>query len=695
MSLTKENLVQKFLGLLVFFLGATVVLGWLIHVPSMVTFLPGSLPMVFNTGLCFAIAGLGLCVPSAKTLRNEVIRTGAGLIIIILCSASFVEHLADINFGIDLASLHNWYQYGNVRPGRMAPNTAFGFITMGMALLLLGRVTTQLRAICLLLLTYLLLAIGLTGLAGYALGPDLLFGWALSARMALHTAGGMLIATAAIGFSWQQSGWYRAQTLMHEEQKIAFSSTAMLIVATIIAGLTGFVTQQQTLQTALEQNLQTIVESRATAYHFLIKEGLANVRIALFGDQLITAARQLLAAADNPQAQQHFATATQAVSGSTFSAIVLLNKSRQPISVTGEFDNHRVVVVPITAPFPTTLGWSAGRYKLHTEVPVTIDGQPAGVILLEQTLTDFQKTVLGVDEQNSSKEIVICASQGDQLDCYPSVKSQQPFFISRNDLSGKNLPITHGIAGETGIVESIDYRGNNVDAAYTSLGSGFGLVVKTNTVELFSGIRKALEVSALLIAFIALAGATLLQFQLRPLTTRLRETEKRLNKLARFDSLTGLPNRYELNERLENAIRRRHRSGKRLAVLFLDVDHFKAINDTMGHAVGDAVLKEFAERLLLAVRETDTVARLAGDEFVIILEGLNEAVEADTIAQKIIDKVRHDWRIENHQIALTTSIGVACGFANELLPSDLLALADAALYRAKAEGRDTFVVETC
>ena len=153
MSITKENLVQKFLGLLVFLLGSTVVVGWLIHVPSMVTFVPGSLPMVFNTGLCFAIAGIGLCIPSARTTRNEVIRTGAGIFIIALCSASFVEHLVDINFGIDLASLHNWYQYGNVRPGRMAPNTALGFVTMGLALVLLGHVTTRLRAICLLLLT--------------------------------------------------------------------------------------------------------------------------------------------------------------------------------------------------------------------------------------------------------------------------------------------------------------------------------------------------------------------------------------------------------------------------------------------------------------------------------------------------------------------------------------------------------------
>ena len=695
MSITKENLVQKFLGLLVFFLGATVVLGWLIHVPQMVTFFPGSLPMVFNTGLCFAVAGLGLCVPSARTLRNEVIRTSAGLFIIALCSLSFIEHALDINFGIDFASLHEWLRYGNVRPGRMAPNTALGFVTMGLALLLLGRITNRFRAICLLLLTYLLLAIGLTGLAGYALGPDLLFGWAASARMALHTAAGMLIATAAIGFSWQQSGWYRAQSLLQEEQKIAFSSTAMLVVATLIAGLTGFVTQQQALQTALQQSLQETAEGRANAYRFLIRESVSNIGIALYGDRLVGAASKLLAAVDDPQAQANFTHTASAISGGIFSAITLLDINRQPLNIFGEFDDHRLVVVPIAAPLRTTLGWSAARYKVHTEVPVTIAGKTAGFLLLEQTLPDFQKTVLEVDDKNSTKELVICAEERDQLGCYPSVKSKQPFFISRTGLSGKALPITHAIAGETGISESIDYRGNNVFAAYTSLGNGLGLVVKTNTIELYSGIRKALKFSAVLVTLIALGGTMLLRLQLRPLTMRLRETEERLTKLARFDSLTGLPNRYELNERLEKAIRRRHRTGKRLAVLFLDVDHFKAINDTMGHAVGDAVLKEFANRLLLAVRETDTVARLAGDEFVIILESLNEAAEADHVAQKIIDKVRHDWSIDNHHIALTTSIGVACGFANDLLPSDLLALADAALYRAKAEGRNTFVVETC
>ena len=698
MGLSKEHWLQQCLGFLIFSLGSTVVIGWLIHAPALVTFFPGSLPMVFNTGLSFVIAGVALSLPSAPIWRYQIIRTIAGIALVTLCSASFVEHMADINFGIDMASLHAWFQYGNVRPGRMAPNTALGFVVIGLALLLLDHVSTRRRALCLLLLTCVLLAIGLTGLAGYALGPELLFGWAVSARMALHTASGMLLATAAISLSWQQSGWYRSRTLLDEEQKIAFSSTAMLIVATITAGLTGFVTQQQTLQTALQQSLQTEAHDRATTYRFLIRENIANIKIALFGDRLTTAARQLLGAAGSPEiklAEQHFLDVAREVSVGVFSSIVVLDRDMQPVSILGEYDRNRAVVVPIAAALPTTLGWSAGRYKLHTEVPVGVGGRAAGVILLEQTLVDFQKTVLGVDEHDSAGEVVICASPNEQLECYPSAKSLQPFFVSPNDLTGKPLPMTHGIAGETGIIKSLDYRGNNVEAAYVPLGNGLGLVVKKTSTSLYAGIRDALKISTLLMLIIALSGVVLLRFLLRPMTTRLRETETRLTRLARFDSLTGLPNRAELYERLDSALGRRHRSGKRLAVLYLDIDHFKAINDTMGHAIGDAVLKEFSSRLLLSVRSTDTVARLSGDEFVVILEGLNEASEADIIAQKILARVHAELNIEPHHIALTTSIGVACGFARDLVASDLLAMADAALYRAKAQGRDTFVVETC
>lgn len=175
--------------------------------------------------------------------------------------------------------------------------------------------------------------------------------------------------------------------------------------------------------------------------------------------------------------------------------------------------------------------------------------------------------------------------------------------------------------------------------------------------------------------------------------TALKAVERQLSALARFDTLTGLANRYQFNEKLPEAIARTQRVGKAMALMFLDVDHFKAINDGHGHAVGDAVLKEVALRLQHSVRATDTVARLAGDEFVVILENLHGARESQLVARKILAQINRPFVIEGQELAVTMSIGVACHRRGTVAADDLLDRADQALYAAKAAGRNRFQVE--
>ena len=170
----------------------------------------------------------------------------------------------------------------------------------------------------------------------------------------------------------------------------------------------------------------------------------------------------------------------------------------------------------------------------------------------------------------------------------------------------------------------------------------------------------------------------------------LKAVERQLSALARIDALTGLPNRHALNERLAEALARAERSGDLLALMFLDVDHFKDVNDSLGHGVGDRVLQEFAERLRGSVRTTDTVARLGGDEFVIVLEGLGTDVEPLAVAQKIVAQVNRPFVVDGRTLEVTTSIGVAFHRHGNVDPSDLLARADSALYAAKTAGRNTF-----
>jgi diguanylate cyclase (GGDEF)-like protein len=124
--------------------------------------------------------------------------------------------------------------------------------------------------------------------------------------------------------------------------------------------------------------------------------------------------------------------------------------------------------------------------------------------------------------------------------------------------------------------------------------------------------------------------------------------------------------------------------------MFLDVDRFKDINDRLGHGMGDRVLKEFADRLRSSVRTTDTVARLAGDEFVIVLEGLGTDVEPTAVAQKIVAQMNRPFEVDGHVLLVTTSIGVAFHRHGNLDPAALLARADGALYAAKTAGRNTF-----
>ena len=176
--------------------------------------------------------------------------------------------------------------------------------------------------------------------------------------------------------------------------------------------------------------------------------------------------------------------------------------------------------------------------------------------------------------------------------------------------------------------------------------------------------------------------------------TMMKLSENRLTKLARLDSLTDLPNRYFLNELLSAALSRSNHSGTMIIILYLDIDYFKDINDTYGHAIGDAVLIEFAKRLKQCVRVEDTVARLAGDEFVIVIESSDHSDDAQLAAQRISEKTKQPWQFGQHLVHVSTSIGVVCGYPVGSTAADLLDIADKALYEAKREGRNRFKLVT-
>ncbi|MBT4259528.1 MAG: EAL domain-containing protein [Nitrospina sp.] len=172
--------------------------------------------------------------------------------------------------------------------------------------------------------------------------------------------------------------------------------------------------------------------------------------------------------------------------------------------------------------------------------------------------------------------------------------------------------------------------------------------------------------------------------------TEFRQMESKMKRMAFFDALTNLPNRNMINDRIQLALAHSDRNKQKFALLFLDMDDFKTVNDTLGHSVGDELLKQVAIRLTGLLRGEDTVARIGGDEFVVLLSGLKDGNYSTALAERIIETLKPAFKIDEHEIYSSFSIGIA------VYPNDghdvetLYKNADAAMYRAKAQGKNTY-----
>jgi diguanylate cyclase (GGDEF)-like protein len=253
--------------------------------------------------------------------------------------------------------------------------------------------------------------------------------------------------------------------------------------------------------------------------------------------------------------------------------------------------------------------------------------------------------------------------------------------------------------------------GENRIYAYDTIGN-FPLVLSVgmSSKSLITGLRKdffvAVAASSLIAMVLFFNGKyALLSFRkvaesedkhrranenLQAANNALETARESLTRLARIDMLTGLPNRNALYDRLEHALSRSLRDGTEVGCLYMDLDHFKQINDTLGHAGGDELLKQFSARVQSCMRQTDAFARLAGDEFVALIEDRDQPGATKLVASKIVEAMQIPFLIEGRSCAVTASIGLA--IANNRMDDQdsLLRKADVALYRAKREGRNCY-----
>ncbi len=182
----------------------------------------------------------------------------------------------------------------------------------------------------------------------------------------------------------------------------------------------------------------------------------------------------------------------------------------------------------------------------------------------------------------------------------------------------------------------------------------------------------------------------LVRLQVATDITELKDAEKRLKHMATHDPLTGLPNRMLFQERLAESIAHARRTGTDMAILFLDMDAFKVVNDEHGHAVGDQVLKEAAARMHACLRDLDTVARVSGDEFTFILTDLEDSRVSAQVAKRILRAVSAPYQIKDVKVLITASVGISVFDRNDVDADELLSQADQAMYEAKKRGKNGY-----
>jgi diguanylate cyclase (GGDEF)-like protein/PAS domain S-box-containing protein len=236
------------------------------------------------------------------------------------------------------------------------------------------------------------------------------------------------------------------------------------------------------------------------------------------------------------------------------------------------------------------------------------------------------------------------------------------------------------------VMQHPDFR-RGPAAARAGLHSAFGFPILAGTqplgvMEFYS--REMKQPDAALLQMVRAIGSQIGQFIQR------KQAEDKLAHLAQFDTVTGLPNRYLFNDRLSQTLVQAKRNDWSIGVLFVDLDRFKAINDTYGHAAGDTLLRQVAARLRACVRAGDTVGRLSGDEFAVALTNLAKAEDAGLVAQKIVDALAEPFTPDGHQAYVTGSVGIALFPADGEEPDVLVKNADTAMYRAKQIGRNNY-----
>lgn len=470
-----------------------------------------------------------------------------------------------------------------------------------------------------------------------------------------------------------------------EGRKILFSSGLILLLVAVISAIVGFSVFASQSQRVLKQDLQETLEARANSFEEDLNRSLSEVN-ALLANPIFKATLV------QPSSASSHGTLDALLSSRGFSSVKISNANQEVLYASGKAISGETFSTPLKLLYKAKLFWLNG-WTLQLDAPIKAKNKILGVLRIEWPLKNANHFYSYHGDLSTTSKIKVCASGGvGEAICFPQNLALPP-YKERIIVDGQNSSMARALLGGQGDLTDKNGEGQEVVSAYRPiLSSGLGIVASIHTAELYQPIQKQWVLILPILSVSILIGVFLLYWQLSPLVEKIAISQEMLSKMAYQDPLTGLDNRAQITKNLNRALITAGKNQHYFALFFLDLDHFKEINDTFGHEGGDMLLKTVAARLQKVLRHTDLIGRFGGDEFIIIIENI---LNLDFVANKarlILASMADPLIMKGQEVFVRASIGVSVFPMHGETLESLMESADLALYRAKASGRNNFQI---
>jgi diguanylate cyclase (GGDEF)-like protein/PAS domain S-box-containing protein len=728
----------------VVWISCLVLLGWAFQIEILMSVVPGLVTMKVNTAIALALSAISLWLQLSVGYRSSKrdIARGLAAIVVLIGVATLCEYFLSIDLHIDqLIFLDPKGSIGTASPGRLAPTTATALIALGLALVLLDWKTKrgQRPSQILSLWTGMVAIMAISGYFYHAKALDRIL---LYTQVAVHTALALIILSVAAFFARPRSGI--AGDLTSEASGSAMARGLLPAVFFIPITL-GWISLQGELLGKYGSELSLALYATATTFVFAVLVWQSARKMNVEYRHRNAAERGIMQL--NAALEKRVAKRTQTLEEQT----AILAKQTAMLSLSSERLSLATSVAKVGVwewhLASNEVTWDATMFEIYGFAPIvpmpyekwaaavfpgdlplveamlrkTIDDKSQGGAEFHITRSDGVVRIISVihrvvlDDLGNVSRLI-----GVNMDITDRKEAEEALFVEKERAevtlnSIGDAVICTDIAGNITFVNLVAERMTGwtlQEAAGRPMSETFRILDATsrettpNPMELAIANDRVMNLPSNCILVRRDGFETPIEDSVAPIHNRegvatgavivfrdvsaARAMSLQLAHSAQHDFLTGLPNRMLLNDRVNQAIALAPRHTKKVAVLFLDLDGFKHINDSLGHPVGDKLLQSIAKRLVNCVRAADTVSRQGGDEFVVLLSEVEQAEDAAITARRMLQAVAEAHDVDHHDLHVTTSIGLSIYPDDGLDAETLIKNADTAMYQAKENGRQSY-----